>query len=94
MYFFLIDFRDIIDFFQLKRQQLGFLCYLEGLCMIFICTYTCFVLNSKTVTCLAYSTNGNVLLSGSEDGMIRVWDPKTHNMVRVFRHAKGLVLII
>ncbi|KAI5563862.1 hypothetical protein POPTR_014G027200v4 [Populus trichocarpa] len=47
--------------------------------------------HSKSVTCLAYSTNGNVLLSGSEDGMIRVWDPKTHNIVRVFKHAKGPV---
>ncbi|CAK7347530.1 unnamed protein product [Dovyalis caffra] len=47
--------------------------------------------HSKTVSCLAYSTVGNILLAGSEDGMIRVWDPKTHNIVRVFKHAKGPV---
>ncbi|KAJ4701739.1 protein ROOT INITIATION DEFECTIVE 3-like [Melia azedarach] len=45
---------------------------------------------SKAVTCLAYST-GDLLLSGSEDGMVRVWDPRTHNIVRMFRHAKGPV---
>lgn len=47
-------------------------------------------MNSKAVTCLAYST-GDLLLSGSEDGMVRVWDPRTHNIVRMFRHAKGCV---
>ncbi|XP_044512249.1 protein ROOT INITIATION DEFECTIVE 3 [Mangifera indica] len=46
---------------------------------------------SKAVTCLAYSTEGNLLLSGSEDGMVRVWDPRTRNIVRMFKHAKGPV---
>ncbi|XVE55878.1 hypothetical protein DITRI_Ditri03aG0192500 [Diplodiscus trichospermus] len=45
--------------------------------------------HSKPVTCLAYSAEGNLLLSGSEDGMIRVWDVKTQNIIRMFRHAKG-----
>ncbi|XP_039023041.1 protein ROOT INITIATION DEFECTIVE 3-like [Hibiscus syriacus] len=44
---------------------------------------------SKPVTCLAYSAEGNLLLTGSEDGMIRVWDVKTKNIVRMFRHSKG-----
>uniref|UniRef100_A0A2C9U0D4 Uncharacterized protein n=1 Tax=Manihot esculenta TaxID=3983 RepID=A0A2C9U0D4_MANES len=47
--------------------------------------------HSKPVTCLEYSANGNLLLAGSEDGMIRVWDPKSHNIVRTFKHAKGFV---
>lgn len=46
---------------------------------------------SKPVTCLAYSAEGNSLLSGSEDGMVRVWDVKTQNIIRMFRHAKGPV---
>ncbi|XWS24226.1 hypothetical protein CRYUN_Cryun28dG0082700 [Craigia yunnanensis] len=47
--------------------------------------------HSKPVTCLAYSAEGNLLLSGSEDGMVRVWDVKTQNIIRMFRHAKGPV---
>uniref|UniRef100_A0A2P2KS70 Uncharacterized protein MANES_18G038500 n=1 Tax=Rhizophora mucronata TaxID=61149 RepID=A0A2P2KS70_RHIMU len=47
--------------------------------------------HSKAVTCLAYSGNGNLLLAGSVDGIIRVWDPKSHNMVRIFKHSKGFV---
>ncbi|XWS14714.1 hypothetical protein CRYUN_Cryun35bG0032400 [Craigia yunnanensis] len=47
--------------------------------------------HSKPVTCLAYSSEGNLLLSGSEDGMVRVWDVKTQNIIRMFRHAKGPV---
>ncbi|XP_021284761.1 protein ROOT INITIATION DEFECTIVE 3 isoform X2 [Herrania umbratica] len=47
--------------------------------------------HSKAVTCLAYSAERNLLLSGSEDGMVRVWDVKTQNIIRMFRHAKGPV---
>ncbi|KAJ7966607.1 protein ROOT INITIATION DEFECTIVE 3-like [Quillaja saponaria] len=47
--------------------------------------------HSKAVTCLTYGTSGNLLLSGSEDGMVRVWDTKTHNIIRVLRHSKGPV---
>ncbi|GKV10243.1 hypothetical protein SLEP1_g21636 [Rubroshorea leprosula] len=47
--------------------------------------------HSKPVTCLAYSKEGNSLLSGSEDGMVKVWDLKTQNIIRMFRHAKGPV---
>ncbi|XVE94912.1 hypothetical protein REPUB_Repub02eG0050600 [Reevesia pubescens] len=46
--------------------------------------------HSKPVTCLAYSAEGNLLLSGSEDGMVRVWDVKTQNIIRMFRHAKDI----
>ncbi|XP_009359755.1 LOW QUALITY PROTEIN: protein ROOT INITIATION DEFECTIVE 3 [Pyrus x bretschneideri] len=51
----------------------------------------CFSNHSKAVTCLAYGITGNYLLSGSEDGVVRVWDARTHNIVRVFKHAKGPV---
>ncbi|KAL5558834.1 hypothetical protein UlMin_035045 [Ulmus minor] len=47
--------------------------------------------HSKAVTCLQYGINGNLLISGSEDGMIRVWDARTQNIIRVFKHAKGPV---
>lgn len=45
--------------------------------------------HSKAVTCLAYSKGRNLLISGSEDGIVRVWNAKTHNIVRMFKHAKG-----
>ncbi|OIW05430.1 hypothetical protein TanjilG_23256 [Lupinus angustifolius] len=44
---------------------------------------------SKAVTCLAYGTTGDLLISGAEDGIVRVWDLRTRNIVRVFKHAKG-----
>ncbi|KAM7279677.1 hypothetical protein ACFE04_006811 [Oxalis oulophora] len=47
--------------------------------------------HSKGITCLAYSSEGNFLLSGSADGEIRVWEPKTHNNVRTFRYSTGPV---
>ncbi|KAL1546951.1 protein ROOT INITIATION DEFECTIVE 3-like [Salvia divinorum] len=47
--------------------------------------------HSKAVTCLASSADGFLLVSGSEDGMIRVWDTRTRNIIRIFRHAKGPV---
>ncbi|CAI9777764.1 unnamed protein product [Fraxinus pennsylvanica] len=47
--------------------------------------------HSKAITCLASSADGSLLVSGSEDGMIRVWDTKRRNITRVFRHAKGPV---
>ncbi|XP_028783345.1 protein ROOT INITIATION DEFECTIVE 3-like, partial [Neltuma alba] len=47
--------------------------------------------HSKAVTCLTYSASENLLISGSEDGMVRVWNAKTHNFVRMFKHAKGPV---
>ncbi|CAA7056015.1 unnamed protein product [Microthlaspi erraticum] len=46
---------------------------------------------SKAITCLAYCAEGNHLISGSEDGKICVWDPKTRHPVRTFDHGKGPV---
>ncbi|ESW11388.1 hypothetical protein PHAVU_008G025800 [Phaseolus vulgaris] len=47
--------------------------------------------HSKAVTCLAYGMSENLLISGSEDGMVRVWNARTRNIVRMFKHAKGPV---
>ncbi|KAL3514483.1 hypothetical protein ACH5RR_027200 [Cinchona calisaya] len=47
--------------------------------------------HGKAITCLGLSMDGYLLVSGSEDGMVRVWDTKTRNITRVFRHAKGPV---
>lgn len=46
---------------------------------------------SKAVTCLAFCADGVTLVSGSEDGLIRIWDTRSHNIVRMIRHAKGPV---
>ncbi|KAL8172026.1 hypothetical protein V2J09_023830 [Rumex salicifolius] len=46
---------------------------------------------SKAVTCLTFCADGVSLVSGSEDGLIRVWDARSRNIVRMLRHAKGPV---
>ncbi|KAL9294382.1 Protein ROOT INITIATION DEFECTIVE 3 [Arabidopsis thaliana] len=43
----------------------------------------------KAITCLAYCADGNLLISGSEDGVVCVWDPKSLRHVRTLIHAKG-----
>ncbi|XP_039115754.1 protein ROOT INITIATION DEFECTIVE 3-like [Dioscorea cayenensis subsp. rotundata] len=47
--------------------------------------------HSKAVTCLAFSIDGVTLVSGSEDGTVRVWDAKKKLVVRVLKHMKGPV---
>lgn len=47
--------------------------------------------NSKAICSLAFALDGVQLVAGSEDGFVRVWDTKTHNIVRVFKHAKGII---
>ncbi|WOL13512.1 hypothetical protein Cni_G22282 [Canna indica] len=44
---------------------------------------------SKAITCLAFSMDGVTLVSGSEDGFVRVWDTRTKHVTRVLKHAKG-----
>lgn len=51
------------------------------------------VCNSKAICSLAFALDGVQLVAGSEDGMVRVWDTKTHNIIRVFKHAKGITYI-
>ncbi|XP_065036490.1 protein ROOT INITIATION DEFECTIVE 3-like isoform X2 [Musa acuminata AAA Group] len=45
--------------------------------------------HSKAITCLAFSTDGVTLVSGTEDGIVKVWDTKTKHVTRVLKHAKG-----
>lgn len=45
----------------------------------------------KGICSLAFALDGSQLVAGSEDGLVRVWDTKTHNIIRVFKHAKGPV---
>ncbi|VFQ62333.1 unnamed protein product [Cuscuta campestris] len=47
--------------------------------------------HSKGITCLAFSMDGFKLLAGSEDGLVRAWDTKSHSITRIFRHGKGPV---
>ncbi|GAB2285246.1 hypothetical protein Dimus_019698 [Dionaea muscipula] len=47
--------------------------------------------HSKAITCLTFCADGSTLVSGSEDGLIRIWDTKSHNIIRMLRHAKGPV---
>ena len=49
------------------------------------------VVSSRAVTSLAFCADGISLVSGSEDGKIRIWDTRTRNIVRMFRHSKGSV---
>lgn len=59
-----------------------------------ICNFMFWFFNSKAVTCLAHGISGNYLISGSEDGVVRVWDAKTLNIVRVLKHAKGYSIVV
>lgn len=43
---------------------------------------------SVAVTSIA-CRDGTTLVSGSEDGIIRIWDIMTQHVVRVLKHAKG-----
>uniref|UniRef100_A0A0E0EAD1 Uncharacterized protein n=1 Tax=Oryza meridionalis TaxID=40149 RepID=A0A0E0EAD1_9ORYZ len=44
--------------------------------------------HSKAVTSLASSTDGLILISGSEDGNVRVWDTRTQQVIRKFKHSQ------
>ncbi|OVA02273.1 WD40 repeat [Macleaya cordata] len=46
---------------------------------------------SKAITCLAFNMDGVKLVSGLEDGTIRIWNTKSQQIVRMFKHAKGPV---
>ncbi|KAF0908561.1 hypothetical protein E2562_026348 [Oryza meyeriana var. granulata] len=47
--------------------------------------------HSKAVTSLSLSTDGLVLISGSEDGNVRVWDTRSQQVIRKFKHSQGPV---
>ncbi|XP_042373621.1 protein ROOT INITIATION DEFECTIVE 3-like [Zingiber officinale] len=44
---------------------------------------------SKGITSLALSKDGFSLVSGSEDGFVRIWNTITKQFTRVFKHGKG-----
>jgi WD40 repeat protein len=48
---------------------------------------------SKAVTSLASSTDGLLLVSGSEDGHVRVWDTRSQQVTRKFKHSQGSLFI-
>ncbi|XP_037466808.1 protein ROOT INITIATION DEFECTIVE 3-like isoform X2 [Triticum dicoccoides] len=45
----------------------------------------------KAVTSLTSSTDGLLLVSGSEDGNVRVWDTRSQQVTRKFKHSQGPV---
>lgn len=45
--------------------------------------------HSRAVTSLAFSMDGVLLVSGSEDCTVRVWDTVSCQVLRIFKHAKG-----
>ncbi|KAL6599155.1 hypothetical protein ACP70R_046019 [Stipagrostis hirtigluma subsp. patula] len=47
--------------------------------------------HSKAVTSLASSTDGLLLVSGSEDGNVRVWDTRSQQVIRKIKHSQGPV---
>ncbi|PON94206.1 Guanine nucleotide-binding protein, beta subunit [Trema orientale] len=48
-------------------------------------------LSKVKVNCLEYNVSRNVLISGSEDGWVRVWDVGPGNVIGKFRHGKDAV---
>ncbi|KAG0482411.1 hypothetical protein HPP92_010495 [Vanilla planifolia] len=46
---------------------------------------------SKAITCLAFSSDGVTLVSGSEDGIVRVWNTMSEQMTRLLKYGKGPV---
>ncbi|KAI3841707.1 hypothetical protein MKX03_006851 [Papaver bracteatum] len=47
--------------------------------------------SNNAVTCLAFNKSGVLLVSGWEDGRIRIWDTKSKQIVRMLQHSKGQV---
>ncbi|KAK1267987.1 hypothetical protein QJS04_geneDACA013874 [Acorus gramineus] len=45
--------------------------------------------HSKAITCLEFSMDGVTLVSGSEDGTVRVWDIQSHHVTRILKLGKG-----
>ncbi|PIA52352.1 hypothetical protein AQUCO_01000305v1 [Aquilegia coerulea] len=47
--------------------------------------------HSKSVACLALNLDGNLLVSGSVDGTVRIWDTRAQQIIRILMHSKGPV---
>ncbi|KAJ6619151.1 hypothetical protein B0H10DRAFT_2189143 [Mycena sp. CBHHK59/15] len=52
-----------------------------------------FVTHNKSVTSLAVSRDGMLLVSGSRDGTASVWDMKSHNMLTAFAHEGSVTCV-
>ncbi|XP_078443774.1 transducin/WD40 repeat-like superfamily protein isoform X2 [Wolffia australiana] len=52
---------------------------------------TCLNEHSKAVTCLEITKDGLSLVSGSDDGTVRVWDIKSQRVIRVLKLRDGPV---
>ena len=48
-----------------------------------------FLGHERAVTSLALTKNGKLLLSGSEDGSVRIWDVGTRQCLKVIQSARG-----
>ncbi|PON37896.1 Guanine nucleotide-binding protein, beta subunit [Trema orientale] len=47
--------------------------------------------NKSKVYCLEYVARRNILVSGSQDGLVRIWDIRSRKTIGQFRHGKGRV---
>lgn len=48
-----------------------------------------YVGHTQSVADIAVTSNGSLLVSGSDDGTVRVWDTVSHQQVRRFEHHQG-----
>jgi len=49
---------------------------------------------SNSVTCVAFSSNGRQVLSGSEDGMARLWETSSGRLLATFENHTGSVTCV
>ena len=61
-------------------RDVVFLDVITGIRTSVLCGHT------STIHCLAFSQDGTLLLSGSYDGAVRVWDVQTGGVIRTFDH--------
>jgi ribosome biogenesis protein len=38
----------------------------------------------KIVVCMDHSTESNMIITGHEDGVMRLWDPRSKGIFRIF----------
>ncbi|KAE9384653.1 WD40 repeat-like protein [Gymnopus androsaceus JB14] len=52
------------------------------------------IINPKEVNCVAFSPDCRKIVSGSDDGTVRVWDAMSGDELHVFKGHKGMVLSV